>query len=86
MLAHVDNPTAYGLVETDPEGNVLRFIEKPSPDEITTTNINAAIYVLEPTTLLGLRFTTLLTVPGTVAVVEPLLVVPTGTSTVNVFV
>ena len=36
--------------------------------------------VLDPTTLLGLRFTTLLTVPGTCAVVAPLFVVPAGTT------
>jgi NDP-sugar pyrophosphorylase family protein len=50
VLTPVDNPTAYGLVETDPDGNILRFLEKPSPDEITTNNINAGIYVLEPDT------------------------------------
>jgi NDP-sugar pyrophosphorylase family protein len=38
------------LVETDPEGNIRRFLEKPKPDEITTNNINAGIYVLEPDT------------------------------------
>jgi NDP-sugar pyrophosphorylase family protein len=50
VLTPVDNPAAYGLVETDPSGNVTRFIEKPNPDEITTNNINAGIYVLEPDT------------------------------------
>ena len=50
VLTPVENPTAYGLVETDPSGNVTRFLEKPKPDEITTNNINAGIYVLEPDT------------------------------------
>lgn len=50
VLTPVDNPTAYGLVETDPEGNVKRFIEKPTPEEVTTHNINAGIYILEPDT------------------------------------
>src|ERR671928_1338288 len=50
VLTPVDNPTAYGLVETDPEGNIKRFLEKPKPEEITTNNINAGIYVLEPDT------------------------------------
>src|SRR5262245_42165155 len=50
VLTPVDNPTAYGLVETDSDGNIRRFIEKPNPDEITTNNINAGIYVLEPDT------------------------------------
>ena len=50
VLTPVDNPTAYGLVETDPDGNVRRFIEKPRPEDITTNHINAGIYVLEPDT------------------------------------
>lgn len=51
VLTPVENPTAYGLVETDAEGNVTRFLEKPKPDEITCDTINAGIYVLEPDTL-----------------------------------
>jgi NDP-sugar pyrophosphorylase family protein len=50
VLTPVDNPSAYGLVETDASGNVLRFLEKPKPDEITCDTINAGIYVLEPET------------------------------------
>jgi mannose-1-phosphate guanylyltransferase len=50
VLTPVDNPTAYGLVETDADGNVSRFLEKPSADEITCNTINAGIYVLEPET------------------------------------
>jgi NDP-sugar pyrophosphorylase family protein len=50
VLTSVDNPSAYGLVETDTEGNVRRFLEKPNPDEITCDTINAGIYVLEPDT------------------------------------
>ena len=51
VLTPVDNPSAYGLVETDADGNVQRFLEKPGQDEITTNNINAGVYVLEPDTL-----------------------------------
>ena len=50
VLTPVENPSAYGLVETDADGNIRRFLEKPKPDEITTNNINAGIYVLEPDT------------------------------------
>ena len=50
MLTPVDNPTAYGLVETDAAGNIRRFLEKPNADEITCDTINAGIYVLEPDT------------------------------------
>ncbi len=51
VLTPVDNPTAYGLVETDEQGNVERFVEKPKPEEIRCDTINAGIYVLEPDTL-----------------------------------
>jgi NDP-sugar pyrophosphorylase family protein len=50
VLTPVENPAAYGLVETDADGNVRRFLEKPRPEEITTNHINAGIYVLEPDT------------------------------------
>jgi NDP-sugar pyrophosphorylase family protein len=50
VLTPVDNPTAYGLVETEADGSVRRFLEKPNPDEITCDTINAGIYVLEPDT------------------------------------
>jgi NDP-sugar pyrophosphorylase family protein len=50
VLTPVPNPTAYGLVETDADGRVRRFLEKPSSDEITGDTINAGIYVLEPET------------------------------------
>jgi len=54
VLTPVENPSAYGLVETDKERKVLRFLEKPKPEEIadlTTNNINAGIYILEPSVL-----------------------------------
>ena len=50
VLTPVDNPSAYGLVETDADSNVTRFLEKPAADEITCNTINAGIYVLEPDT------------------------------------
>jgi NDP-sugar pyrophosphorylase family protein len=51
VLTPVENPSAYGLVETEADGRVLRFLEKPSADQLsslTTNMINAGIYVLEP--------------------------------------
>jgi len=50
VLTPVENPAAYGLVETDATGNIQRFLEKPTPDQITCDTINAGIYVLEPET------------------------------------
>lgn len=51
VLAPVPNPTAYGLVETDKDGRVRRFLEKPKPEEVTCDTINAGIYILEPRVL-----------------------------------
>ena len=51
VLTPIENPSAYGLVETNAEGKVQRFLEKPKPEqlsELTAHNINAGIYVLEP--------------------------------------
>src|SRR3954463_13311673 len=50
VLTPVENPRAYGLVETDRDGNIQRFLEKPGEDEITCNTINAGIYILEPDT------------------------------------
>jgi mannose-1-phosphate guanylyltransferase len=50
-LTSVEDPTAYGLVEVDHDMVVHRFIEKPAADEVTTSLVNAGIYVLEPEVL-----------------------------------
>ncbi len=50
-LTPVENPSAYGLVETDADAKILRFLEKPAGNDLanlTTNNINAGVYVLEP--------------------------------------
>jgi mannose-1-phosphate guanylyltransferase len=50
-LTPVEDPTAYGLVETDRSGRITRFLEKPKKEEITTNLINAGTYILEPEVL-----------------------------------
>jgi len=50
-LTWVDNPCAFGVVETDSTGKVQHFIEKPPPDQVTSHWINAGIYILEPEVL-----------------------------------
>lgn len=53
-LMPVEDPSAYGLVETDADGRIRRFLEKPSPDDVAklkVNTINAGIYVLEPSVL-----------------------------------
>ena len=50
-LTWVDNPCIFGVVETDEDGRVQSFVEKPGPDLVTTNWINAGIYILEPEVL-----------------------------------
>jgi mannose-1-phosphate guanylyltransferase len=50
-LTWVANPSAFGVVETENDGRVRRFMEKPNPDQVTTHWINAGIYILEPEVL-----------------------------------
>ena len=50
-LTPVDNPTIYGVVETDGKGMVKHFVEKPGWEEVTTNMINAGIYIIEPEVL-----------------------------------
>ncbi len=47
-LVEVEDPTPFGLVLTDQDGRVTEFIEKPSWERVTTHNINAGIYVVDP--------------------------------------
>jgi NDP-sugar pyrophosphorylase family protein len=50
-LTWVDNPSAFGVVETDKNYQVKRFIEKPPPGTAATNWINAGTYILEPEVL-----------------------------------
>lgn len=47
-MIRVTDPTAYGLLFTDVEGRITRFLEKPSWDEATVDTVNTGIYVLDP--------------------------------------
>lgn len=46
-LTPVEDPSAYGVVETNSQGKVKSFIEKPTREEATTNLINAGIYILD---------------------------------------
>ena len=50
-LTPVEDPSAFGVVPTEPDGRVVAFIEKPRRDEAPTNYINAGTYVLEPSVL-----------------------------------
>jgi mannose-1-phosphate guanylyltransferase/phosphomannomutase len=50
-LTRVVNPLEYGVVVTDEEGRVTRFLEKPSWGEVYSDTVNTGIYILEPEVL-----------------------------------
>jgi len=50
-LKSVDNPLEFGIVVTDEEGKIERFLEKPSWGQVFSDTINTGIYVLEPEVL-----------------------------------
>jgi mannose-1-phosphate guanylyltransferase/phosphomannomutase len=51
LLTRVENPLPYGIVITDDDGRVIRFMEKPSWGEMFSDTINTGIYILEPHTV-----------------------------------
>jgi mannose-1-phosphate guanylyltransferase/phosphomannomutase len=50
-LKSVENPLEFGIVVTDEDGRVERFLEKPSWGQVFSDTINTGIYVLEPEVL-----------------------------------
>jgi len=48
LLTRVENPLQYGIVITDDDGNITRFLEKPSWGEAFSDTINTGVYILEP--------------------------------------
>jgi len=50
-LTRVDDPSAFGVVPTRDDGEVVAFVEKPPPGKAPTNWINAGTYVLEPSVL-----------------------------------
>jgi mannose-1-phosphate guanylyltransferase/phosphomannomutase len=50
-LKSVENPLEFGIVVTDEEGRIERFLEKPSWGQVFSDTINTGIYVLEPEVL-----------------------------------
>jgi mannose-1-phosphate guanylyltransferase/phosphomannomutase len=50
-LKAVENPLEFGIVVTDADGRVERFLEKPSWGQVFSDTINTGIYVLDPEVL-----------------------------------
>ena len=48
VLQHVENPLEFGVVITDEDGRVRRFMEKPSWGEVFSDTVNTGMYILDP--------------------------------------
>ncbi|MDF9410018.1 MAG: D-glycero-alpha-D-manno-heptose 1-phosphate guanylyltransferase [Pelotomaculum sp. PtaB.Bin013] len=48
VLTKVNVPLEYGVVMTEEDGRIIRFLEKPSWSEVFSDTVNTGIYVLEP--------------------------------------
>jgi mannose-1-phosphate guanylyltransferase / phosphomannomutase len=51
VLTRVPNPLEFGVVITDENYRISRFLEKPSSSEIFSDTVNTGIYILEPEVL-----------------------------------
>ena len=51
VLTHATNPLQFGVVITQDNGKITRFLEKPSWGEVFSDTINTGIYILEPEAL-----------------------------------
>ncbi|MBF2009147.1 MAG: mannose-1-phosphate guanyltransferase [Chlorogloeopsis fritschii C42_A2020_084] len=51
ILTRVPNPIEFGVVITDEEDRIGRFLEKPSTSEIFSDTVNTGAYILEPEVL-----------------------------------
>ncbi|MCK4476154.1 MAG: NDP-sugar synthase [Methanophagales archaeon] len=47
-LLPVPNPSLYGIAETEADGRIRNFKEKPSPSECFSNLANAGLYIIEP--------------------------------------
>ncbi len=47
VLTHVPNPLQFGVVMVNDEGDITRFLEKPSWGEVFSDTINTGIYILK---------------------------------------
>lgn len=48
VLKSVENPLQFGVVVTNKEGRIQRFLEKPTWGQVFSDTVNTGIYILEP--------------------------------------
>ena len=51
LIKPMDVPLEYGVVVTDKEGRITRFLEKPSWSQVLSDTVNTGIYLLKPSAL-----------------------------------
>ena len=51
ILTRVPNPVEFGVVITDEQMRIRRFLEKPSTSEIFSDTVNTGTYILDPSVL-----------------------------------
>ncbi|MDE5108015.1 MAG: nucleotidyltransferase family protein, partial [Trichodesmium sp. St17_bin3_1_1] len=51
ILTRVNNPIGFGVVITNEEQRIKRFLEKPSTSEVFSDTVNTGTYILEPEVL-----------------------------------
>ncbi len=51
VLKGVEDPSEFGIVEIEDDGQVSDFLEKPDEEEVFSYTANTGIYVLEPSVL-----------------------------------
>ena len=51
VLTSVPNPLEFGVVITNDDGSIVKFLEKPRWGEVFSDTVNTGIYILEPDVL-----------------------------------
>ncbi len=51
VLKSVENPLDFGIVITEEDGRISRFLEKPAWGQVFSDTVNTGIYLLEPSVL-----------------------------------
>ena len=51
VLKSVENPLDFGIVITEEDGRISRFLEKPAWGQVFSDTVNTGIYLLEPSAI-----------------------------------
>jgi NDP-sugar pyrophosphorylase family protein len=54
VLFHREDVASSGIIELDEHNRIVRYLEKPQPDQIFSHWVNAGIYILQPEILINI--------------------------------